>query len=935
MGELHNIVVDGANLTDWINAAAGYKDFGPYYMPGLLGQNSTLDDAWFGANPYTRAVTLNKFSVLHHGETAYSRSAVATMISVRGEGEMQSAVDSLQFDMGGRIVAEYGSTGTLNMTHYTPNPIKHALDLLMNPRYGMNFTEPEIDFAQQYYAWNHLNETRAGPVADIDVNRSSTSEFDYYLTTGSADDYYIGQTVNYSGTNDSFSSTVNGIFGSSVLNLSHSLAYAQRTATDQILGIVSRNENHLYISDSNVGPQPLHDILRTCNGYMTYDAETVQLRVEQATDTNTAHYRDTGYAAGYGIVEGSFKWMTLDTDRNDPSINRVVAIYSDSDNVSRRAVATDYDHLDTHPLIDKVIDVPGVKSKWHAYSLAKLELDKHRVLKTGAQFTVGQVGLLQQPGDRISVTHTVPNWTAQPKRIYATEVIGLGDNDEFLVRLTVDDYSSTIYSDATPPGTDHPVSGEYTINLTSQMESSGNVILSWNVTGDNALLPRLVFDTYKSAASIGDPPNPRYKLNRDPIAEWRYSYQPTASEVGADIYFRVRGRHDGLPKMSNEIVVVPTNWDPSDSGDASPFNLIGGGDFQNAYQWSGREPQDTSSTLPDNSSDSGGTDHQYGTRTLAYDNDTTTSALRNEQVLATQTETIGSCWDSWGTGLDVQGYFQVKHGLDSGGVKIETGCAQRLYYSTNSGVDWSLFSTISPKPYSIQGAAPIVSISESFIVDDLSNLVFRSIATLVGKRFGIINLTAHVYEIEFINFSGGDYARVANNMGSLNAENTTGYPLYRPYPGVNPASDDQIVHFSGSTNVCTLAVKKIGSGTPGGVDIYLRNSSDGEEWPMMTIPGADINTTWEHHALQWSPESNILGSPLEVCVRLNSTSNTPVQVDKAAVYRGSTAWAWTPNVEEMRGGYHGDGATGLVSSYTSGRWISGVRRTARVTGSLK
>lgn len=94
-------------------------------------------------------------------------------------------------------------------------------------------------------------------------------------------------------------------------------------------------------------------------------------------------------------------------------------------------------------LLEREIDLPGVTYDGRAYDLALWELRQSRL---GVVVEVNALleAMRCEVGDVVSLTHSVPGWAAKQFRV---TTIALLNTDE--VRLTLREYSDTVYSDQT------------------------------------------------------------------------------------------------------------------------------------------------------------------------------------------------------------------------------------------------------------------------------------------------------------------------------------------------------------------------------------------------------------------------------------------------------------------------------------------------------
>ena len=68
------------------------------------------------------------------------------------------------------------------------------------------------------------------------------------------------------------------------------------------------------------------------------------------------------------------------------------------------------------------------------------------------------------------------------------------------------------------------------------------------------------------------------------------------------------------------------------------------------------------------------------------------------------------------------------------------------------------------------------------------------------------------------------------------------------------------------------------------VEVYLKNTTTGDEYILLTIPAAEIEEDWFHHADVWQAPADITGA-LEIGVRYLGT--VPIDVDKGGANRGA------------------------------------------------
>jgi hypothetical protein len=926
IGGINGFVADGIIEEDEFKNDGVFKTFGMYYRVGTLGVNDTEGLGDYENDTSTQRTQNSDFMSLTG--SAYSRTAYAIIIQPYNEEDYEEITD-FQFDVAGIKIQEYlaGGAPDGNATS-SRNPIWQVIDFMLHSRYGtgVNITATDINFTTAKTYADYCNVTFEGPVTTVNDTGSILGPSFPMYRVSDATEFERGMEVLYNGT----SYTDDPDYIQHIIwpvNLVLTKQRTNFTVGDEIKAILPRYQSDVLIDRQREMSSHLEIILGSCLGFMTYDEQgRIEIKVEKDEAASAGHFKDFGASQGYGIVEDTFEW--LPDPRGEERLNRIHVRYVKQNGQEAEAVASDWDDIDSHELRIGEVDIPSASSRDNAQRIADILLAKEQSFTTGAVFTVGPIGLKLQPGDVIEVTHAVPNWSGAFKRVQKVERMGLGSDEELLVRLTVIDYDQNIYSVSRPPARYYDTV-EPTVTLSVTADSAGRIILTW--TG--GLVSRHShYNIYKSESTFGGSVVPSQRI----ATQWgprigragtrpggfytggtyqrgagSYTYIPTDDEIGETLYFVVasvqyRGRYTG-PILSNEVSVAVMP-DPADTEQATPFNLVFDGDFQDELNWFLTAP-----TGAETEHDPTGDNGSWTNGSYAYDNDTSTAA--NGSIANASIEHIWSFNDT--------SAYDGRAGVNAVAVWAQTfgQGGMDLYYSTDAGVQ---FTYASGWELGIQSTqfTPVLSIS------DLSD--FQIKVRLHASLFGG-TANSSVFEIDFWEQTQvPPYAQINANMLSLYGTNETAAEASRPFPGLNP--DTSIVFANQGDEFVTTVMAREFADINNTVHVFLRSGVTNATYSLLEIPVDELSQDWQIWADNWTAPTDLVG-PYDVV--MSSKNTTRVDGDRLGVFRGSQIPDWMPSVDELRSSYVGDRSTGRPTGFPRGSWARRGRRRSSVTGESK
>lgn len=630
-----------------------------------------------------------------------------------------------------------------------------------------------------------------------------------------------------------------------------------------------------------------------------------------------AEFKETGYAAGYGIIDDSVVWEVGDRKYLTNQV-RVKFVNEAGDNGEDEVVANDFDAQAAMGIRSMSFDAPGVSERDQAYRLAKLVLDKIRLQGAPVTFEAELPAIAVQPGDVVLVSHLLPQWVNKLARVIEKRV----NAGRMTVTLKCEPYVESLYTDSGPSPLQTPGRTEPTITVTVDNRTAKRVQLSMSLSAAGWTIRN--YRIHKSAS-------PGFTPSRDTLcgvtSGTAYSYRALESEVNTTLYFRVIAITDRGTLQASEVsalvcAVDSTSTDPTQQQNSNNANMVYDSDFKlglfkdgttvNGDGWLAPNATNTytlASTVPANPSKVG--DAAATNTANAYDGSAGTAG--NEGTAATvlsATPTIGSCaWGFGATGAKT-GYARVRVATSG---KIGT----RLYYSTNGTTDWSAagsteFAFISGTTGAAYYQTPLLSLS------NLNQLVIMVRAT---PKAGTDDMTASVYSIVFIENSA-PYVNWVDDTVELVGGGGVAYAyVRRAFPGKNPGSG--VVFAAGQPILTRIwAWRGVGGAAPtADLFVYLEDQVSGVTWPVAQIPAASITTSRQGFVTRYVPGSTVSGT-LHLVARTVSTN--PVVIDKLEIKQGDVITQYSLSVEDQNAGRMPDWRSGADRAYAAGPW-SGVR----------
>jgi len=902
-----------ANLGSGTRKMTGY-----FYRVGGIGVNTSEVEADY-LNDTTQLRDQNR-DYFSGTQDALSRTAYATFVEqVTTLGaDNPYAVTVPSWDVKGVVVWRY--TNDVTPTHlpgdgpakvFTRNPIWQVVDLLTHTRYGLGgvVEEDDIDFT--------VTEPEAD-VCDVEVSglpatvTSTSDDADSgQFTVWTVDDtsqFSRGMTVEHDdGT--PVQGTVTNVWDSTRLRLS--IDDVAAASPDTLTPILPRYTNDLTLGSSASFSSQVYRILASCGGYVTYADGKIQLRVERSS-SSVAHFRDTGYAQGYGIIQDSF--ILVGTSNEDNNINSVVAKYNHPNNTKSEAVAYDWDHRKDNLLNTVVLDIPGVNTRNQAQRLAERKLAESRTLGPGAEFMVGPIGAKIQPGDLVTVTHPVADWTAAVKRVKRVERYGLGGGDEFLHKLVVVDYDATLYNDDTPPPLTSFRPGSANPDITLAVNSKvGKIILTWTLS--EPVADTTQYKVFKSTSSMSGAPGANGELVATGLLRPHFTYVTSDSEIGTTLYFQVVAFHGGYYNQhrhkSNEISAAVIATDPTADQHTPGVNTLYDGNFEDANLWIVNPPSPTQ-YLPDTSHATAGMDGNYTTPDNAWDADAdppTTSAFA---TINTPGHKYAHEWS-----------FAGAAGVESGQLRVvastlRTGALSQfsthlLRLSVDGGSSWTDVTEVPD----FGGAQ--ATILMPVVTADRNDIRLRSNTwcNLGGT------ITGRVYNIfwETIN-TATPFSQIES--GLLTVLNET---ARRDWPGHYGNAAQSLAE--GQQYVTSFEAKALDTTPTTTLLVTLHQKESDTYYTLGGVQAASILTTWRRFAMRWTAPAGVTDGAFEITISTGSTE--AIVIDRLMIESGDKIHAYQFHIDET--GKALSYPNGIPGDYdTVGAWTSDAQvRIAEVT----
>jgi len=778
------------------------------------------------------------------------------------------------------------------------NPVWHVVDLLTATRYGLgrHIREKDIDFTVTKPSADVCDVEVTGIAATVVA--TTDEDVGGVYTVWEVDDtsqFSRGMPIEYS--NGSVRGEVMNVWSATKLKLDIDAVGAAPGET--ITPILPRYTNNLILGSSSTFSSQVYKLLSSCGGYVTYDNGKIQLRIDQ-TGSSVAHFKDTGYDTGYGIVAGSF--TLIGTSNKESNINSVVGKYDHPNSTESEAVASDWDHRRRNLLNSTVLNLPGVNTRNQAQRLVERKLAESRTLGAGAEFVVGPIGNKVQPGNLITITHAIPNWTAEVKRVKSVERYGLGNNEEFMNRIIVVDYDATLYNDDAPPPITSSRPGSETPDITLAVNSQvGKVVLSWTL--GNNINEVNSYRIFKSTSSMSDNPAGNGDVVAKGIVQPHFQYFTVDLEVGEILYFQVVGYGGGYLNhfrvKSNEVSALVLGTDPTDTENSDGKNMVYDPDFNSNWEVS---PALSSTPIkPTGSAQEPGDDNGYSLPAQAYDSDEGTAAAAGQpgdgdKVLAG--EINGEIWTFATTGAAVEGSLQVSHSIVGG---LPTDGYQSLWYTVDNGVTWVLMAKSL-----VEKATFITQILRS---DDRDELKF-----LAKCNGGTTEPNGKIWEITWNEIGADPYGQISDSKLSLQGK-TAGPETWaygrRPFPG--RTTDPTYIVPNGAVFRTHLQVSAKNNTPDDDILVQLYDIENDTYYTLLTVVAATVTTSNNSFTNTYTATSEIHG-PFMVVVR--TRSNEGVECDKIQINQGELIWAFDTHEEEVN--VFPDWRNGRRLGYTKG-----------------
>lgn len=185
----------------------------------------------------------------------------------------------------------------------------------------------------------------------------------------------------------------------------------------------------------------LNEMLSTFGGYLVWSGGRLRLRCEKVDNVVQNFTMDS-------IIEKSFTYRYISKDE---AINKVKIQYVDPDQNYTKvfALAEDKGLQDEREaiegcegVVEKEVEILGITRFSQASRIANQMLKSVKAASIICMFKVGIKGIHCEPGDVVTVSHDVPNWTNKPFRITS---IKEEENDE--MEITAKEYNDSVYDD--------------------------------------------------------------------------------------------------------------------------------------------------------------------------------------------------------------------------------------------------------------------------------------------------------------------------------------------------------------------------------------------------------------------------------------------------------------------------------------------------------
>jgi len=177
----------------------------------------------------------------------------------------------------------------------------------------------------------------------------------------------------------------------------------------------------------------VQDMLSSFCGALIYSENKLKLVVEK-TEASSAFAFDES-----NIVENSFSFW-----RPPERINQIKITFPDEDNNYRyeSVVAKNKEDIALYGVIEKEISASFIVRKCQASRLAQMLLDKAQAAEFYCQVTGSYGSSIVEPMDKVTVTHSWPDWTTKEFR-----VINIERHEDGRNTFLLESYDASIYHD--------------------------------------------------------------------------------------------------------------------------------------------------------------------------------------------------------------------------------------------------------------------------------------------------------------------------------------------------------------------------------------------------------------------------------------------------------------------------------------------------------
>jgi phage-related protein len=812
------------------------------------------------------------------------------------------------WDVSGVLIPSYDSAGSVEGYTASDTPPWQILDMYLHPRRGLGrlLSASDINFTSFDTAAAYCDTIIDYASSYTTVTEDITSSL--LVPVESAIGFTVGMPVRF-----------NGAIDRAVVNVTDVRTIRIDTAVtlstgDTVQGRTGRFNSHALFEDPKDANKLIASIYTSCRAFRYYDDGLITMEIEVPQGSSSGSFAETAYASSpYAIQPESFEWSyEFERDVNAVSVEYAL---NDGSTGTTKKVVKDWDHIQTHRYKEKTITLANIKHQDQAHRIAQFHLDLHRTVGRGGKFRVGPIGMRLRPGDKILVSHSVPDWTNEPCIVTRVDIPGLGERNMYMPQISVRQYDATIYTDSGQK-TDSlfpPSSPVYILFLDSFNDRNWTIKLKWgpvNEPGESESPTRWFL--YKSFQTFGDPVDPdvedRMKVFPGSVTEYDYEITEQDLDSMESLWFVIRGvSPTGPSAYSNELEVDPYALISADSE-----NLVYGGDFNDPLDWTEQDP--ASITAHDPTSNAAGPDDDAAMSNpgQAADGDPTTYAEAVFNNTGPYSE--GSYYGWSGAGftnvlgaVDVRARCEFDQPQVNGHLEFWTNIDGAGYEKLQQPSNGNWYNYYDEVRY----------VSDSEVVALLRGFYESSQFKASGGG------RAQFAYTRFLEYDP-PFGIVRANKAFLASNSTASYAtLSRPFPGYAPADFVEIMR-AGEPHAVRVALSKLGpSGVDGDFEIVLWDENTNTSWTVFHVNDVnnsytDITENEEHFGTLFIPDTAVTG-PCRIVLRTSST--TCIKVDKLGIYRATTIpdWSTTGGEKTTVGNFGEKSANRTTRPVTFGR----------------